>query len=531
MGFQQADLISTGDNVPIIINIGKKYMQKYVNSVQDTQGNAIPGARVTVTNSIGGAVTVYSDNISTVLPNVITDAYGMFFFYAPDGRYNLTISAAGVTLYTLSDIQIDDSLANVQTAVATNITELKALDKTVFSYAETSGFYTKGDGGHGDYWYDSTDTTSVDNGCTVIVATDGARWKLFGQERNVRQCGAKGNGSYNDAPAFMAAIASITGSGGKIVVPHGTYYFATAVDQVTKSIYWDIQPGARFTGPGYTVFNFPCMKVNGAQVAAGPYIIGRDNFNAPVTPGGTGAFNVEYVAPSSQTSNGVALFVGARGNNATGDVWAMNPVITADASAGGVFQGIELDVNNHSATSRVKGMSINGVGSSDVDVGIELIRTDSSQYTIGINVRNSAQALRIEGNGLSRGIVINESVVTANTLLTGTQLTNGADSIVLHRNTDTAPSGFFLRLVDAANVTNLLTIGITGTFTSKGVVQGSNLRADVAAVANAGTLNLGGTTALTVGAAGAAMALPANPLGYLVAYTGTTKIKIPYYND
>jgi hypothetical protein len=33
-----------------------------------------------------------------------------------------------------------------------------------------------------------------------------------------------------------------------------------------------------------------------------------------------------------------------------------------------------------------------------------------------------------------------------------------------------------------------------------------------------------------VGATGAASALPANPLGYLVAHVGTTEVRIPYYN-
>lgn len=39
------------------------------------------------------------------------------------------------------------------------------------------------------------------------------------------------------------------------------------------------------------------------------------------------------------------------------------------------------------------------------------------------------------------------------------------------------------------------------------------------------------TTATTVGAAGAASALPANPLGYKVEYIdGVGLVKVPYYN-
>jgi hypothetical protein len=50
-----------------------------------------------------------------------------------------------------------------------------------------------------------------------------------------------------------------------------------------------------------------------------------------------------------------------------------------------------------------------------------------------------------------------------------------------------------------------------------------------AAAVTAGTA-IGGTTQTTVGAAGVAAALPANPLGYITAYVGSTKIAIPYYN-
>lgn len=42
-------------------------------------------------------------------------------------------------------------------------------------------------------------------------------------------------------------------------------------------------------------------------------------------------------------------------------------------------------------------------------------------------------------------------------------------------------------------------------------------------------VSLGASTATTVGAAGGASALPATPLGYLIAYVGTTQVKIPYY--
>lgn len=60
-----------------------------------------------------------------------------------------------------------------------NVAAIRALDKTKNSYVNTLGYTTRNDGGAATYYYDSTDTTSTDNGSTVIVATDGARWKLI----------------------------------------------------------------------------------------------------------------------------------------------------------------------------------------------------------------------------------------------------------------------------------------------------------------------------------------------------------------
>ena len=65
---------------------------------------------------------------------------------------------------------------------------------------------------------------------------------------------------------------------------------------------------------------------------------------------------------------------------------------------------------------------------------------------------------------------------------------------------------------------------------ARNLVGAGWLRAGAASAGAASTTTIGGTTATTVGAAGAASALPANPLGYIVAHVGTTEVRIPYYN-
>lgn len=111
--------------------------------------------------------------------------------------------------------------------VVDSISALKAIDKTKDTRAFVTGYYAAGDGGGGAYWYDSTDTTSADNGGTIIVATDGGRWKLSQAfPVSVKQFGAKGDGTTADTVPFQKIIAAHPG-GGRIYVPNG-YYRITA---------------------------------------------------------------------------------------------------------------------------------------------------------------------------------------------------------------------------------------------------------------------------------------------------------------
>jgi hypothetical protein len=65
-------------------------------------------------------------------------------------------------------------------------------------------------------------------------------------------------------------------------------------------------------------------------------------------------------------------------------------------------------------------------------------------------------------------------------------------------------------------------------YISDTLVSGA-VRVSAASAGVASTTTFGNGTATTVGATGAAAALPANPLGYIIAHVGTTQVKIPYY--
>ena len=95
--------------------------------------------------------------------------------------------------------------------VVDSIAALRLLLKTSASTtAFVTGYYTKGDGGGGDYYLDAADVVSADNGGTVIVAADGGRWKLaiMGYTVSIRQFGAKGdsNGTTGNGTDDTAAV-------------------------------------------------------------------------------------------------------------------------------------------------------------------------------------------------------------------------------------------------------------------------------------------------------------------------------------
>lgn len=109
--------------------------------------------------------------------------------------------------------------------VTSSIAELRTLDKNTHKRAFVTGYYVPSDGGGGPYQYDPSDTTSADNGGTIIVAADGGRWKLQVTDSvSIKQFGAKMDDANDDLASIQAAIdwALSLPSGGSVHVPVGT---------------------------------------------------------------------------------------------------------------------------------------------------------------------------------------------------------------------------------------------------------------------------------------------------------------------
>lgn len=89
--------------------------------------------------------------------------------------------------------------------------------------ASLLGYYAPGDGGGGDFYWDSGSSATVDNG--VIFQVSGittGRWvRLYNGTLNPRYYGAKGDGTTDDTTAFNSCFANVYASG--IYVPDGNY--------------------------------------------------------------------------------------------------------------------------------------------------------------------------------------------------------------------------------------------------------------------------------------------------------------------
>jgi hypothetical protein len=109
------------------------------------------------------------------------------------------------------------------------IAALKALDVSTLPdkmQVMVGGYYSHGDGGGGQFYYDQG-ASDTDNGGTIIAPTAGSgRWKrIYSGAVNVRWFGAKGDGVTDDTAAIGSAITAIK----DVYIPIGTYKVSSTI--------------------------------------------------------------------------------------------------------------------------------------------------------------------------------------------------------------------------------------------------------------------------------------------------------------
>ncbi|UWF51656.1 hypothetical protein NYP20_12095 [Pseudomonas sp. N3-W] len=121
-------------------------------------------------------------------------------------------------------VNTTNSVPEFDIAGVNTLADLRAVDSARNKKAATLGYAARGDGGHGEYAVDEADTTSAESIPMIIVANDGARWKLI-HDGNVsaEQCGFKRDGTVNTQDTLNSAIVAVTAAGARISWGYGTY--------------------------------------------------------------------------------------------------------------------------------------------------------------------------------------------------------------------------------------------------------------------------------------------------------------------
>jgi hypothetical protein len=126
----------------------------------------------------------------------------------------------------------NDTAGQINNSTVATIAALKALTAAPASGAtRVLGYASAGDGGGGVFRWDFTDTTSADNGGTILTSTGGlaGRWKrVYEGEVNARWFGVSPN-SVDNTAALQAAVDWASRAyptiGGVVFIPMGWYDF------------------------------------------------------------------------------------------------------------------------------------------------------------------------------------------------------------------------------------------------------------------------------------------------------------------
>lgn len=354
---------------------------------------------------------------------------------------------------------------------------------------------------------------------------------------SVKDFGAVGDGTTDDTAAFQNAIQALPASGGILVIPPGTYYLSSNPTGGTvgaRSICYDISSGTYFAGPGgaggitSNAGKFGACLTNGEIVAVGPHIQSRSPVRTTAS-NANAAFAAEvFDGDSSDAIGRIGIFSGAllKGSDPSYSISsAANFVAQANAGSSGNIWGLEINLGTFTSSGTKFGLSINSGGTHNHTFGIKIDTFDSTIYEFGIAIRKSRVGVSVETtSGLENALLIGTPPIRyGGNLIQATQAQNSGSILLLQRQTNTSPSGFFINAINADNSGQLFSVDINGSIFGRALTMNGP-----ALAVGAGAINLSAQTSTT--ASSGANSLPSNPVGFIVGYNGGTQIKIPYYN-
>ena len=206
--------------------------------------------------------TTYSDSALSV-PNanpIILDSIGEATIFLDSGAYKFTLKTpAGSVINTFDPVQGGSSLTITSVDSVATLRSLSVQSQLTF--VNVLGYYSEGDGGGGQFWYDSL-SSAADNSGTIFLPNSApalGRWKrLFSGAVNVKWFGVYGDGATDDKTnidrvnTFVQALTN----GGVIYFPSssGSYYHASALTFGTK-VKVQMEKGALFSATQAITFN------------------------------------------------------------------------------------------------------------------------------------------------------------------------------------------------------------------------------------------------------------------------------------
>lgn len=213
-------------------------MEHYVNTVQDRQGNAIPGTQITV--YIAGSTNlaeIFSDNQGTPKANPFTNnANGSYEFYAVNSTYDIYFFRPGTDFTTSNEIYRRIGLFDVNDSdlAAGSLNWPTNLAQAAFTSEDTPmkvrGIGSQADSGWNIYMHSNGTPVikcviaGVEGDCNIeVVISSGKYWALYDDSANLImkiEPGASGMGlkytfgpNYRPVKSIWFGAASLYGDG------------------------------------------------------------------------------------------------------------------------------------------------------------------------------------------------------------------------------------------------------------------------------------------------------------------------------
>jgi hypothetical protein len=383
-----------------------------------------------------------------------------------------------------------------------------------------------------------------------------------GEYANVLDYGADPTGAADSLSSFVAALAASN----SVFVPAGTY-------KISGPLYIN-GTGKRFVGagiaatvinvtgsnPGIIVGNSPStsitnhdISVSDFSIVGGTYGLQVGSANSPLTFLG----EISRIKISSASAGGLFLYQAIASFNDLAINGNYRGIVCLTAANGGGISTASMfnrcrifnNTNEGFYCEQAWGLQFNQCNfESNGKEGVKFVKVDGTILTnitfnscwfeanLDDGTLSSATVLVSQtGSSTPSNINFNECEFNG---VTGhgsgnIHIIGPIDGISLINNRFVNPSSACIDMV-AANMYGFSTQSNSAFSDSSRVnILSGELQLTAAATASVGAttnhVSLGATTSSSVGAAGGASALPATPLGYLIAYVGTTQVKIPYY--